>query len=91
MGITSELFQNEREQNRDCQFARVPNDTQNFDAADALTGTTAIQNFANFQRFLAPPKPSSDTPGGSRVHREGSQRFRKRRVRALPYADAPYR
>jgi CxxC motif-containing protein (DUF1111 family) len=65
MGITSELFQNEREQNPACQFATVPNDTQNFDAADALTGTTAIQNFANFQRFLAPPTPSSISPGGA--------------------------
>jgi CxxC motif-containing protein (DUF1111 family) len=65
MGITSELFQNEREQNPACQFATVPNDTQNFDATDALTGTTAIQNFANFQRFLAPPTPSSISPGGA--------------------------
>jgi hypothetical protein len=65
MGITSELFQNEREQSARCQFATVPNDTQNFDAADALTGTTAIQNFANFQRFLAAPRPSTTVPGGS--------------------------
>jgi CxxC motif-containing protein (DUF1111 family) len=65
MGITSELFQNEREQKPECQFATVPNDTQNFDATSALTGTTAIQNFANFQRFLAPPTPSSDSPGGA--------------------------
>jgi len=65
MGISSELFQSEREQAAECQFATVPNDTQNFDAADALTGTTAIQNFANFQRFLAPPRPSTRTPGGS--------------------------
>lgn len=65
MGITSELFQNEREQKAACQFATVPNDTQNFDAPDALTGTTAIQNFANFQRFLAPPTPSTTRPGGS--------------------------
>jgi CxxC motif-containing protein (DUF1111 family) len=64
MGITSELFQSEREQNRDCQFATVPNDTQDFAAADALNGTTAIQNFANFQRFLAPPTPSTNSPGG---------------------------
>jgi CxxC motif-containing protein (DUF1111 family) len=64
MGITSELFQVEREETAACQFATVPNDTQNFEAADALTGTTAIQNFANFQRFLAPPEPSTDTPGG---------------------------
>jgi CxxC motif-containing protein (DUF1111 family) len=65
MGITSELFQNEREQDPACQFATVPNDTQDFNAPDALTGTTAIQNFANFQRFLAPPRPSLDRPGGS--------------------------
>lgn len=65
MGITNELFQSEREQAAECQFAQVPNDTQNFDAVDALSGTTAIQNFANFQRFLAPPAPSSDTPGGA--------------------------
>src|SRR6185436_8930347 len=55
MGITNELFQVERDETPACQFANVPNDTQNFEAADALTGTTAVQNFANFQRFLAPP------------------------------------
>ena len=65
MGITSELFQNEREQDPACQFANVPNDTQDFNADSALTGTTAIQNFANFQRFLAPPAPSPDRPGGA--------------------------
>ena len=65
MGITNELFQTERDETPSCQFATVPNDSQNFDAADALTGTTAIQNFSNFQRFLAPPTPSSDMPGGA--------------------------
>jgi CxxC motif-containing protein (DUF1111 family) len=65
MGITNELFQTERDETPSCQFDTVPNDSQNFDAADALTGTTAIQNFANFQRFLAPPTPSSNAPGGA--------------------------
>ena len=65
MGITSELFQTERDETPSCQFATVPNATQNFDATTALAGTTAIQNFANFQRFLAPPTPSSDSPGGA--------------------------
>jgi len=65
MGITSELFQNERDQSPQCQFAMVPNDTQDFEAPDALRGTTAIQNFANFQRLLASPTPSATTPGGA--------------------------
>ena len=72
MGITNELFQNERDQTPSCQFATVPNDVQNTDAADnaatrlaaALAATNAVTNFANFQRFLAPPKPDPDTPGG---------------------------
>jgi CxxC motif-containing protein (DUF1111 family) len=73
MGITNELFQSERDQTPSCQFATVPNDVQNLDAAEnaatrlaaALAATTAIQNFANFQRFLAPPKPDPNSPGGS--------------------------
>jgi CxxC motif-containing protein (DUF1111 family) len=75
MGITSELFQSEREQNRDCQFATVPNDTQDFLAGNARDGTTAIQNFANFQRFLAPPTPSTDSPGGSSSIGRGKSLF----------------
>ena len=65
MGITNEMFQTERDETETCQFATVPNDVQNMEAGDALEGTTAIQNFANFQRFLAPPKASPDTPGGA--------------------------
>ena len=75
MGISSELFQMERDETPSCQFANVPNDTQNFDATDALTGTTAIQNFANFQRFLAPPKPSTNTPGGAESIGRGRSQF----------------
>jgi CxxC motif-containing protein (DUF1111 family) len=79
MGITSELFQNEREQNPAChtpgQFPPVPNDTQDFNADSALTGTTAIQNFANFQRFLAPPRPSLDRPGGAESIARGRSLF----------------
>jgi CxxC motif-containing protein (DUF1111 family) len=65
MGITNDLFQTERDETAPCQFAGVPNDTQNMDAATALEATTAIQNFANFSRFLAPPAPSTTTPGGA--------------------------
>ena len=75
MGITSELFHVEREQDATCQFATVPNDTQNFDAPNALAGTTAIQNFANFQRFLAAPTPSTNTPGGASSIGRGRTQF----------------
>jgi CxxC motif-containing protein (DUF1111 family) len=75
MGITNELFQNEREQAQECYFTQFPNDTQDMEAGTALEGTTAIQNFANFQRFLAPPTPSTDTPGGSLSIGRGRSQF----------------
>ena len=75
MGITSELFQNERDQTRACYFAQVPNDAQNTEAETALEGVIAIQNFANFQRFLAPPQPSTNSPGGSQSIARGRSVF----------------
>jgi hypothetical protein len=75
MGITSELFQVERDETPSCQFTTVPNDTQDFNALDALAGTTAIQNFANFQRFLAPPRPSPNAPGGAQSIARGRGAF----------------
>jgi CxxC motif-containing protein (DUF1111 family) len=75
MGISNELFQNEREQSPDCYFASVPNDAQNMDALTALTSMTGIQSFANFQRLLAPPTPSSKTPGGPASITKGRSAF----------------
>jgi hypothetical protein len=65
MGITNELFQQERNETPSCQFAKVPNDVTNQDAATVSAGVSAIERFAVFQRFLAPPTPSTNTPGGS--------------------------
>jgi CxxC motif-containing protein (DUF1111 family) len=56
MGITNEGFQQERDETSSCQFARVPNDVN-----ERVSLISAISNFANFQRFLAPPTPSPDT------------------------------
>ena len=56
MGITNELFQQERDETPSCQFATVPNDV-----TPSVRQIGAIENFSNFQRFLAPPTPSSDT------------------------------
>ena len=52
MGITNEAFQQERDETPTCQFATVPNDV-----TPSVRAISAIINFANFQRFLAPPTP----------------------------------
>src|SRR5437899_8993057 len=54
MGITSEAFPIERDETTSCQFATVPNDV-----TPSVNKIPAIVNFANFQRFLAPPTPVS--------------------------------
>ena len=64
-GITNELFPQEREENLNCQFAPVPNDTTNLDGTSARDVISAIQKFTFFMQFLAPPVPSPDTPGGA--------------------------
>jgi CxxC motif-containing protein (DUF1111 family) len=70
MGITNELFQQERDETPNCQFARTPNDV-----TASVSQISAIENFANFQRFLAPATPSPNTPGGSLSIGRGRQQF----------------
>ena len=66
MGITNDVFQSERDQNPNCQFAAVPNDTQLFDNNAGFPALiTAIENFANFQRFLDQPQPVTSFTGAS--------------------------
>jgi CxxC motif-containing protein (DUF1111 family) len=70
MGITNEAFPIERDETRSCQFATVPNDV-----TPSVRQIGAIDNFSNFQRFLAPPTPSPDTPGGATSIGRGRQQF----------------
>ena len=70
MGITNELFQQERDETPGCQAAHVPNDV-----TPSAHQIGAIENFANFQRFLAPPSPSTDKPGGSASIGRGRAQF----------------
>jgi len=65
MGITSELFQTERDETASCQFATVPNTVTNTAGETPVEVASAIEKFAFFQRFLAPPTQSPDKPGGS--------------------------
>src|SRR3989441_11841974 len=65
MGITNELFQTERDETPACQLVTTPNNVTNTDGAALPEGLSAIEKFAVFMRFLAPPPPSPDTPGGA--------------------------
>jgi CxxC motif-containing protein (DUF1111 family) len=75
MGITNELFQTERDETPSCQFAKLPNDVTNTDAQTPLEAVSAIEKFAFFMRFLAPPTPSVDSPGGTESIKRGRELF----------------
>jgi CxxC motif-containing protein (DUF1111 family) len=65
MGISNELFQTERDETDNCQFAPTPNDITNTEGTTPDTTLSGIEKFAFFMRFLAPPTPSLTTPGGA--------------------------
>src|SRR6202171_3452460 len=63
MGITNQLFPQERDETPGCLFSATPEDTGNF--ATALPNTAVlsdIEAFADFMRMLAPPTPAPGTP-----------------------------
>jgi CxxC motif-containing protein (DUF1111 family) len=66
MGITNQLFPQERDETPGCLFNATPEDTLNFTPASTPPSNTAvlsdIEAFANFMRMLAPPTPASDSP-----------------------------
>jgi CxxC motif-containing protein (DUF1111 family) len=67
MGVTNQLFQQERDETPGCIFNATPEDTLNF-TPPAATGSSStavlsdIEAFANFMRMLAPPTPAPPTP-----------------------------
>jgi CxxC motif-containing protein (DUF1111 family) len=83
IGISNEVFPTEREEKSECQFHTVPNDTthpENLADPDPkvrLDALSDVEKFAAFMRFLAPPVPSTDTPGGTASIALGAQTFDK--------------
>jgi CxxC motif-containing protein (DUF1111 family) len=75
MGITNEGFQTERDETPECQFAQLPNDVTNVDGANGIATISAIEKFAFFMRFLAPPAASTTVPGGANSITEGRNAF----------------
>ena len=70
MGITNQLFPQERDETPGCLFNATPDDTLNFTPAPPPAGTpntavlSDIEGFANFMRLLAPP-PAPATPSST--------------------------
>ena len=75
MGISNELFQNERDESATCNWAGGPNDAIDTESTTTTGALSAIQRFAVFQRLLAPPVPSADTPGGAESITRGKGLF----------------
>jgi CxxC motif-containing protein (DUF1111 family) len=68
MGITNELFPNERDQSRKCQLTNLPEDHPDFEG-----GISGVQNFTNFMRLVAPPIPATENASIS----QGRKQFDK--------------
>ncbi len=72
MGITNQLFSQERDETPGCLFNATPEDALNFRPAPATTGNSNtavlsdIEAFANFMRLLAPPTPALATPSSEK-------------------------
>jgi len=66
MGITNQLFTQERDETPGCLFNATPEDGLTFTTPSTRAYNTAIisdiEAFANFMRMLAPPTPAPATP-----------------------------
>jgi len=68
MGITNQLFPQERDETPGCLFNATPDDTLNFTTTSTPTSNpntavlSDIEAFADFMRMLAPPTPAPGTP-----------------------------
>jgi CxxC motif-containing protein (DUF1111 family) len=61
MGVTSELFPQERDETPGCVFNTLPEDVTHFAATEPVGVLSDIELFADFTRFLAPLKPGDST------------------------------
>jgi CxxC motif-containing protein (DUF1111 family) len=75
MGITNDLFQTERDETGKCQYASTPNSVADLEATTPVASTSSIELFSHFMRLLAPPTPSTTTPGGATSINSGKTLF----------------
>jgi CxxC motif-containing protein (DUF1111 family) len=75
MGITNDLFQTERDETAGCNYADAPNSITDTEEKDPSEAISSIEKFSFFMRFLSPPTPSPDTPGGATSIGNGAKLF----------------
>jgi CxxC motif-containing protein (DUF1111 family) len=81
MGVTNELFPNERPSPDEaglpdnCKLNPTPEDKSNVLATKTTDAAGDALGFSMFMRLLAPPAPSTDTPGGATSIGRGRQIF----------------
>jgi CxxC motif-containing protein (DUF1111 family) len=74
MGISNQLFPQERDETPSCLFTPTPNDNVNFTTTFSTTSSgisnpaviSDIEAFSNFMRMLAPPTPVPRTPSSEK-------------------------
>ena len=84
MGVTNELFQNERASPDEamagglpanCMMNPTPEDATVMNPSQYTDVPSDVVQFAMFMRLLAPPTPSSTSPGGAQSIANGSRNF----------------
>jgi CxxC motif-containing protein (DUF1111 family) len=80
MGITNELFPNERgypgtQIPAGCMINPTPEDATNFDVSSTIAGPSDIVAFSNFMRFLDQPQPSCTGASCSQSIQNGRSLF----------------
>jgi CxxC motif-containing protein (DUF1111 family) len=61
MGVTNQIFPQERDETQGCLFNATPEDTLNFTSTPNPAVLSDIEAFADFMRMLAPPAPAPAT------------------------------
>src|SRR5258705_11143832 len=74
MDISNDLSQPEGKEDPKCHLKPPQNDTTNPNQT-GLDVLSDIQKFGSFMRFLAPPTPSQDEPGGADSISRGKKLF----------------
>jgi len=75
MGITNDLFPDERDGNPRCQPTEAPNSVTDTEASTHAGTISGIEQFGVFMRFLAGPAASATLPGGTGSIQAGRQTF----------------